>query len=149
MKTQIPIYRAKKIDSDEYVEGYIVQDDEKYFIITSYDSFFEHDGHRERCGEWITDEHPTMKFFHTEYHEIDPSTLSISFPDMLDKNGVKIFASLSEDGVGGSEGIDLGGNTFITVFDDGQVEFIFNDETLGFDISSVEWAEVTGIHKGE
>ena len=32
---------------------------------------------------------------------IDPSTLAIHFPDMLDSEGTKIFASLSEDGMGG------------------------------------------------
>jgi len=39
---------------------------------------------------------------HLDYRqEIDPSTLSINFPDMLDLEGTKIFASLSEDGKGG------------------------------------------------
>ena len=33
--------------------------------------------------------------------EIDPTTLAIHFPDMLDSQGNKIFASLSEDGKGG------------------------------------------------
>lgn len=32
---------------------------------------------------------------------IDKKTLAIHFPDMLDKNGKPIFASLSEDGKGG------------------------------------------------
>lgn len=70
----IPIYRAKKIDSDEYVEG------------------------------WYSDE-PDMgthyiRFYALNY-EIDPSTLAIHFPDMIDSEGTKIFVSLSEDGKGG------------------------------------------------
>ena len=40
------------------------------------------------------------------YHEInntliDPTTISINFPDMIDSQGNKIFASLNEDGKGG------------------------------------------------
>ena len=34
-------------------------------------------------------------------YEIDPTTLSIHFPDMLDSQENKIFASLQEDGKGG------------------------------------------------
>jgi len=34
--------------------------------------------------------------------EIDPTTLAISFEDMIDKNGKRIFAALNENGVGGS-----------------------------------------------
>lgn len=41
---------------------------------------------------------------------IDPTTLSIHFPDMLDSQGNKIFASLSEDGKGGDI-LDISGRT--------------------------------------
>jgi len=90
VKTQIPIYRAKKIDSDEYVEGYYFNAEiEKQHIImkqVTYDvADFEYDNNED---------------------EIDPSTLAIHFPDMLDANGKKIFASLSEDSVGGSYATD-------------------------------------------
>jgi len=33
--------------------------------------------------------------------EIDPTTLAIHFPNMVDKKGNKIFASLNKDGKGG------------------------------------------------
>ena len=73
----IPIYRAKKIDSDEYVIGWysepIVIESKLYLSITNKDGTFR----------------------------IDTSTLAINFPDMLDSQGNKIFASLSEDGKGG------------------------------------------------
>ena len=77
METNIPIHRAKKIDSDEYVMGWysspIIIEGKLYLSITNQD------------GE----------------HRIDTTTLSIHFPDMLDSNGNKIFASLREDGKGG------------------------------------------------
>ncbi len=69
----IPIYRAKKIDSNEYVEGFLTKCRVSYFI----ESGSSH------CDE------------------IDTTTLSIHFPDMLDSEGKKIFASLREDGKGG------------------------------------------------
>lgn len=77
METNIPIYRAKKIDSDEYVIGWhsspIIIEGKLYLSITNKD------------GE----------------HRIDTTTLSIHFPDMIDIQGNKIFASLREDGKGG------------------------------------------------
>lgn len=72
----IPIYRAKSIMSkkDEYVIGnYIENSVDCPCIIDSY----------------------------ANQYEIDKSTLSIHFPDMLDLEGTDIFASLSEDGNGG------------------------------------------------
>ena len=77
MRTNIPIFRAKKIDSDEYVIGWysspIIIEGKTYLSITNKD------------GEY----------------RIDTTTLSIHFPDMIDSQGNKIFASLQEDGKGG------------------------------------------------
>jgi len=81
----IPIYRAKKKDSDESVEGFLrsvwqeKNSDDKEYITAWFISGF-HNGNDDR---------------------IDPSTLAIHFPDMIDSEGKKIFASLSEDGKGG------------------------------------------------
>ena len=73
----IPIFRAKKLDSDEYVKGWysspILISGKLYVSITNTDGEFS----------------------------IDTTTLSIHFPDMLDSQGNKIFASLQEDGKGG------------------------------------------------
>jgi len=70
----IPIYRAKKIDSDEWVIGWysepIIIECKLYLSITNKDGTFR----------------------------IDTATLAICFPNMLDSQGNKIFASLSEDG---------------------------------------------------
>ena len=74
----IPIYRAKKIDSGEYV---------KNITITS----------NKEGKVWLGVDSGTL----THWIPIDLSTLAIHFPDMIDSNGTKIFASLSEDGKGG------------------------------------------------
>ena len=73
----LPIYRAKKIDSDEYVMGWysspIIIEGKTYLSITNKD------------GEY----------------RIDTTTLSIHFSDMLDSQGNEIFASLQKNGRGG------------------------------------------------
>lgn len=73
----IPIFRAKKLDSDEYVQGWysspILISGKLYVSITNTNGEFS----------------------------IDTTTLSIHFPDMLDSQGNKIFASLQENGKGG------------------------------------------------
>ncbi len=78
----IPIYRAKKIDSDEYIVGYLVEE-------------WEYKGKNKRFFYGI------KRFKSKATIEIDPTTLSIHFHDMIDSQGNKIFASLSEDGKGG------------------------------------------------
>ena len=85
-KPQIPIYRAKKIDSDEYVEGYYIFD-------------------KGNAKHFMTQENFTFSTFSGAYSisRIDPSTLAIHFPDMIDSEKTRIFASLSEDGKGGDE----------------------------------------------
>jgi len=77
--TNIPIYRAKRLDNGEYVEGCMLHDNEKNYIVTQF---------RRESGLRV----------HLLEHEVDPSIISIHFPDMLDKNNKPIFASLSEDG---------------------------------------------------
>lgn len=99
MKTQIPIYRAKKIRQN------------KKYIIGSH----IHSEHENK--HWIRYEMPIRKGFsapRTMTIEIDPSTLAIHFPDMIDSEGTKIFASLSEDGKGGDihELFDCMGKTY-------------------------------------
>lgn len=93
----IPIYRAKKIDSDKYVIGfYSSAYDIHHYIIT-------HLGVDTKAN--------VVYQMSTDIHKIDPTTISIHFPDMLasdsdrllpnDKKDLRIFASLSEDGKGG------------------------------------------------
>lgn len=73
----IPIYRAKKIDSDKYIQGYLLGMWGEYFI------------------SWGETNHVPNKV------QVDPLTLAVHFKDMVDSEGNKIFASLSEDGKGG------------------------------------------------
>ena len=78
----LPIFRAKKLDSDEYVIGFLLQDCFGFYIIQTDNAL--------RC-----------ETLNQESVEIDHQTLSISFSDMLDSQRNKIFASLSENGKGG------------------------------------------------
>ena len=78
----LPIFRAKRIDSNEYVIGYLLQDCFGFYIIQTDNAL--------RC-----------ETLNQEAIEIDHQTLGISFSDMLDSQRNKIFASLSENGKGG------------------------------------------------
>ncbi len=105
----IPIYRAKKVDSDEYVIGYLI----------AKDKILEYCPAPTGMGtlQCVEDRH---------YFNIDLTTLAIHFPDMLTTQGNKIFASLSENGKGGD----------ITKTKDGyniykRVHLFFEDGTRG------------------
>ena len=73
--TNIPIYRAKHF----YYDRYVTSDSVKWFGNMLY--LMEN-------AKWV---------------ECVSKTMAISFPNIIDKNGKKIFASLSEDGVGGDD----------------------------------------------
>ena len=83
----LPIFRGLKLGTkNEYVEGFLT---------------------RSRCysGVYILpsnyNQNENIEGYEDEISEIDPTTLSIHFPTMLDTQGNKIFASLNEDGRGG------------------------------------------------
>lgn len=88
MKNNTPIYRAKKIDSEEYVLGWLLQDCFGYYIIPINNAL--------RCES-----------LNNESIEIDPTTIAIHFSNMIDIKGDKIFASLQEDGKGGDILFDM------------------------------------------
>lgn len=102
----IPIYRAKTINQDynEWEEcEQLKRIDGIWYAIGFYDCKREI---KTYLGDWeIT--HLILIRKSTSISEvstaeiIDISTLAIHFPDMLDSQGNKIFASLSEDGKGG------------------------------------------------
>lgn len=77
MISNIPIFRAKKINSDEYLIGYLKFDRK----------------HNHYSINPIDDENT--------WHKIEENTLSIHFKGMIDIKGDKIFASLQDDGKGG------------------------------------------------
>ena len=66
----LPIYRGKSIKTKQYVEGYL-----KTCADTGANIYWI------QTKDWID-------------YQIDPMSLCISFPDMLDINGVRVFASL-------------------------------------------------------
>ena len=112
----IPIYRAKKLDCDEYVIGYHCNVCQLDFIISD-DALkgFDSDNNRVLFGSC-----------ESGVVEIDKSTLAINFPDMLDSQENKIFASLSEDGKGGDITKTKNGYNIYK-----RVHLFFNDGTKG------------------
>lgn len=73
----LPIYRGKSLKTNQYVEGYL-----KTCTDTGSDVFWV------QTKEWVD-------------YQVDPTTLSISFKDMLSTTNTRIFASLSNLGKGG------------------------------------------------
>ena len=78
----IPIYRGLKLGTEnEYVEGFYFNRKNMLGKIIYHKIDFS-----TTCDSCVA---------------IDPTTLSVHFPDITDSKGNKIFASLSEDGKGG------------------------------------------------
>ncbi len=92
--SNMPVYRAKKIDSDEYVEGF-------YFNICYFKSK-HYIKELLNISGFVDGIQNTNNWDYRDV-EIDPTTLAIHFEDMLDSEGTRIFASLSKDGKGGDE----------------------------------------------
>ena len=122
----LPIYRAKKIDSDEYVMGWysspIIIEGKTYLSITNKD------------GEY----------------RIDPTTLSVHFPNMLDSQGNKIFASLQEDGKGGdvcsvNDYIDSGLEG-VAIYQNYGFRIDRKGKAMGISLSSTD-IKITGIQQ--
>ena len=149
----IPIYRAKRKDNGEWAEVYLTElwadlGDERRFAI-------------DQCETFDNNEYSLNVF------EILPETLAIHFPDMLDKNGKRIFASLNESGIGGSiitasrypfvnEGIHNYDAVVVMIYN--SVQYVYrqiSDNVRGasdginnhFDEDYSDF-EVTGIYKG-
>ena len=95
----LPIFRAKKLDSDKYIIGQYIETEfsnEEYCDIEEQETIIKH------CiiKDFRT-VHDDYEYCNFDITEIDIATLAIHFPDMIDSNGNKIFASLQEDGKGG------------------------------------------------
>ena len=134
----LPIYRAKKIDSDEYITGNYIKVQNKYYIYEDGTSDIYLDD--EECFEdgSINGE---IRIYDLIF-EIDPSTLAIHFEDMLDSEGNKIFASLSEDGKGGDI-VEYNTKKEVVKYSLGTIQtYMFRFE----DLIDLE-VKVIGIHK--
>lgn len=81
----IPIYRAKRIDTEEYIKGFLYSPTPSTFYILTQRS-----GSIGLNNEIIIEEN--------EYFEIDPSTLAIS-TKREDKK--EVFEAINENGIGG------------------------------------------------
>ena len=97
----LPIFRAKKLDSDKYIIGQYIETEfsnEEYCDIEEQETIIKH------CiiKDFRT-VHDDYEYCNFDITEIDIATLAIHFPDMLDSQGNKIFASLQEDGKGGDK----------------------------------------------
>ena len=115
----LPIYRAKKIDSNEYVEGFYIED----YGIASYIQ-------ESKYLNFIVSDRGEKGMEVDTLFQIDPTTLSISFPDMLDSQGNRIFASLSEDGKGGDI-VEYNGRQEIIKYSNGTIQtYMFRFEDL-------------------
>lgn len=95
----LPIFRAKKLDSDKYIIGQYIETEfsnEEYCDIEEQETIIKH------CiiKDFRT-VHDDYEYCNFDITEIDIATLAIHFPDMIDSQGNKIFASLQEDGKGG------------------------------------------------
>lgn len=101
--SNIPIYRAKSNErKNTYVEGFLIGVDEDIGL----------------CTIRTKDDYIGGEICYLD-------TLSIHFPDMLDSQGNKIFASLQEDGKGG----DILGGVRIKFC---QEDFIFKIQPIGY-----------------
>lgn len=131
----IPQYRAKKIDSDESVIGYLHRANNNPDLITI------------RTGNIKIIESVVID----EMFRIDPSTLAIHFPDMIDSEGTKIFASLSEDGGGGDTCEDIKNNekSSVVLFQDYEITFkeALSEDRNFFDLLVSSRLKVTGIQE--
>ena len=134
MKTQIPVYRAKRKDNGEWVEGALLPSDNRLFISTSKQLWItEDDGSRFRS------------YCASSVFEIDPETLAIHFPDMIDKNSGRIFAALNKSGVGGS----IDNYDWIFMYRNGKVRLSKDKQIVDEFDDVLPYLEITGIYEGE
>jgi len=92
-------------------------------------------------------------FVKGKWRECDESTRSINLSDMLDSEGTKIFASLSEDGKGGDnihvKDFEVGNQNYKCVVRDGCSVLTSVDDNKGFytfDLFDCD-LKITGIQK--
>lgn len=88
---EIPYYRAQEIDGEKWLEGFLSP--HKHIVMGQVESV------------WYEITNPDKGYRGVINHY----TLAIHFPTWIDKNGIKIFASLSQDGLGGDV-VDMGYN---------------------------------------
>lgn len=96
--TDTPTYRAKKRNSDEYIEG-------QFCVYSGHPTIFDANGNNGT--------------------HIEQSTLAIHFPTMISREGTKIFASFDSDNGTGGDIVEIVDNYYVFVFIVDRVKFIF------------------------
>lgn len=84
----IPIFRSYELDTAFLIEGSYIKEN-GFYINNNIPDYNKPVIRHKICDE------------DGIYHEVSKDYLSIHFPNMLDSQGNKIFASLQEDGKGG------------------------------------------------
>lgn len=106
--------RAKSIHSDYYPIGEWLEYEGRCFIIETKElTGFEVNAYSEPFSDGMLDGEICIQDF---IYEVQLDTRSLSFPDMIDSEGNKIFASLQEDGKGGDSFV-WDNETFVVWFD--------------------------------
>ena len=114
----IPIYRAKSNERKNiYVEGLLIGVDEELNLCTIRTK-----------DDYIGGE---VCYLHT---------LSINFPDIIDSQGNKIFASLQEDGKGGDVLNSGYGEVVIAIYEEGMIKFRY-EESLPYSNDTINEIE--------
>lgn len=114
--------RAKHLYSDEY----FISDSIKFTFSGTQIYLYDHKKHR-----WV---------------ECEQETRSIHFPDMIDNEGTKIFASLSEDGKGGDT-YNISSHLVTFVYRKLKIEVLSNGNPIGNLINHPSEIKVTGIQQ--
>lgn len=83
--------------------------------------------------------------------EIDRNTLSIHFSDMIDSNDTKLFASISDNGIGGDICV-FGGATYIMRYLSYKLVFVdydldIDEPLIYFSPTVVKELELKGVHE--
>ena len=138
----LPIFRAKKLDSGEYVKGFLYQD----LICYIPSDGFKSDEYKKAVDTetWFIMDNLSNTSM------IDTTTLSSHFPDMLDSQGNEIFASLQKNGRGGdvcsvNDYIDSGLEG-VAIYQNYGFRIDRKGKAMGISLSSTD-IKITGIQQ--
>ena len=131
----IPVYRAKKIDSDEYVKGYLVRADD-------YDADVDEDQVIYFIMDKMENYRTSEVWDFVQNSRIDPTTLSIHFPNIIDSQGNKIFASLD---IKGGSLIEYEEKIFEAMYLNGLIQGVANMDSI--QNSLFKYSKIIGIQQ--
>ena len=136
----IPIYRAKKKNGSGYITGNYIDvefSNEEYVDIDETEEIIKHCIIK-NCRTL----HDDFEYCNFEIEEIDISTLSIHFPDMIDSQGNKIFASLD---IKGGSLIEYEEKIFEEMYLNGLIQGVANMDSI--QNSLFKYSKIIGIQQ--